>query len=77
MFWEKVADVPDKLKLNILINPVSFTMICPNDKPNGSVVLTLILIISFVLILLKDLFKVVLTIGNVVSTVKLTLKLSW
>ncbi len=61
---------PPKLKLKILLNPVSFTIICP--KLNSlSVAFAVKLITSPKPILVKDSFKVAFTTGTTVSRVKL------
>ena len=80
IFWLNCADVkPSKLKLKNLLKPVSLMIIDPLANSVSSVTLAVILIISFWNILVKDLFKVVFTIGSVKSTtviiVSLVLKL--
>ena len=69
IFWEKVADVaPPKEKLNILLKPEIFTIICPKLNPVSSVALAVRLMTSRFSMPVRDLLRVPLITGRIIST---------
>src|SRR3989338_2453084 len=75
-FWENWAEVPVKEKLKNLLKPLMFTMTWPKLRFCMSVALADILMMSFTVMFVNDLFKVEFIIGKVVSIVKLIERLA-
>src|SRR3989338_4067084 len=71
--WAEVASFNEKLKY--CLYPDMFTIICPKLNPFTSVAFAVMFITSLTVRLVNDLFKVAFTIGNVVSIVKLAVRL--